>query len=350
MISVCIPVFNTESTLLRALESVCEQVQSFNENCNLAENEKIESSAIEIVVVNDFSNGKDKDGRSAKKIVNAFKKKNKISVTYIENSFNMGLVETRRTLVEASSGTYITMLDSDDKILSNALLKMYDVAKKTGADIVCGKSEVTFLNGDVFDENASDYANEYAKKRKNNINAFFVGELSESSVLDNFLIEKKQTSYLWAKLVKKEVYEKAFSFIPFVRCTFAEDYLIYPLLCAFAKKYVGIENYVYMYSVDTGVSSFRKITSLKNWEQVCTAASVFSALSDIIQNNENLFTQNQVIAIRKNCTEYLANNIVQLKTAVVPELYEEAHALLCEYWGKEFVERIEGKMKSQNST
>ena len=146
------------------------------------------------------------------------------------------------------------------------------------------------------------------------------------------------------------MYEKAFSFIPFVRCTFAEDYLIYPLLCAFAKKYVGIENYVYMYSVDTGVSSFQKITSLKNWEQVCTAASVFSALSDIIQNNENLFTQNQVIAIRKNCTEYLANNIVQLKTAVVPELYEEAHALLCEYWGKEFVERIEGKMKSQNST
>ncbi|MBQ9630477.1 MAG: glycosyltransferase family 2 protein [Treponema sp.] len=326
LISVCIPVFNTEGTLLRALESVYEQMQDFQKN-----------QSIELIIVNDFSKGKDKDGKTAKKIVNNFKKKNKIDITYIENPFNMGLMETRRTLVNASSGKYLTMLDSDDKLLPNALCTMQTAAEKTGADIVSAKSEVTFLNGAAFDE--------YAKKRERNINTFFVGELLGKSILENFLIEKNQTSYLWAKLVKKEVYEKAFSLIPFVKCTFAEDYLIYPLLCAFAKKYVGIEDKVYMYSIDTGVSSFRKITSLKNWEHVCTTASVFSGLSDIIQNNENLFTPNQVIAIRKSCTEHLANNIVQLKTAVLPELQEEAYALLCEYWGEDFVKRIEKEVE-----
>ena len=38
---------------------------------------------------------------------------------------------------------------------------------------------------------------------------------------------------------------------------------------------------------------------------------------------------------------YLANNIAQMNEVVVPKLKTEARQMLCEYWGADFVARME---------
>ena len=43
---------------------------------------------------------------------------------------------------------------------------------------------------------------------------------------------------------------------------------------------------------------------------------------------------------------YLANNIKQMRETVIPELQKEARAMLCEYWGAGFVEKIEAGLSS----
>jgi hypothetical protein len=41
---------------------------------------------------------------------------------------------------------------------------------------------------------------------------------------------------------------------------------------------------------------------------------------------------------------YLGNNIKQMRVTVIPELQQQAHELLCEYWGESFVKRVEEKL------
>ena len=115
LISVCIPVYNTEPYLLQCLRSVI--TQSFAD--------------FEIIVVSDSSRGKDGRGRSAKKIVrlaqkecNAFRKQNKLSklkIHFVEHRENRGILEVRRTLCYEAHGQYICFVDSDDELESGAL-------------------------------------------------------------------------------------------------------------------------------------------------------------------------------------------------------------------------------------
>ena len=111
VISLCIPVYNTEPFLLQCLRSVF--VQDFAD--------------FEVIVVSDASRGKDAQGRSAKKIVRlaqkecaAYRKKNglsKIKIRFIENRENHGILEVRRTLCYEALGEYICFVDSDDVLV-----------------------------------------------------------------------------------------------------------------------------------------------------------------------------------------------------------------------------------------
>jgi hypothetical protein len=104
---------------------------------------------------------------------------------------------------------------------------------------------------------------------------------------------------------------------------------------------VGISDVVYNYTVNTGISSNTKITSLERWEQVCSTASVFTVLFACLQELNPPFTQEQLAAIRKLCRFYVANNLQQLNHSVVPELRPQAYDILCDYWGEGLVKHME---------
>ena len=134
VISVCIPLFETEIYLEKCLRSVF--TQSF--------------SNFEIIVVSDASHGKDKKGRNAKKITKAsqkesdrFRKENnlpKIKIRYTEHRENRGLIEVRRTLCYEARGFYITQVDSDDEMEEGALSALYGASNNETFDIVHGTS------------------------------------------------------------------------------------------------------------------------------------------------------------------------------------------------------------------
>lgn len=96
-ISVTIPIYNTEATLPRCIDSVLKQ--SFRD--------------FEIVLVDDGS----PDG--AGEIADRYAEK--YSNIVVVHKKNAGLAEARRSGVEAASGEYIVPLDSDDELPENAL-------------------------------------------------------------------------------------------------------------------------------------------------------------------------------------------------------------------------------------
>lgn len=323
-ISVCIPVYGTEDYLKACLESVAKQTAPQGEK-----------NFFEIIVVDDCSPEEEK----IKAIIKEFKKIYKCPLTYLRHPQNTGVLEVRKTAVYEAKGTYITMVDSDDYLAEDALLNLYNHAIETGADIVQGAVNVHFTGK----EGSENYKNE----RKKIANMHSETQLLEKDILDGFIVTQNHNGFLWAKLITRETYLNAYNHIPPVYCIYADDFLQYFWIAFEAKKYSYTNTTVYNYSINTGISSGRKITDLDRWQQVCSTSTVFTALFTEVENAGINLDDNQKDAVAMYCRTYLADNLKVLKYTVVPELKEQAREMLEDFWGKEFVAEVENLMEQR---
>lgn len=92
-VSIIIPCFNQEQYVSDAINSALNQTYK----------------NIEIVIINDAS------ADNSKEVIENFAKKYK-NIIFLNNEENKGVVYSRNTAIEASSGEYILPLDGDDKI------------------------------------------------------------------------------------------------------------------------------------------------------------------------------------------------------------------------------------------
>lgn len=321
-ISVCIPVCNTEKWLMQCLESVV--LQDFG-------------GGIEILVLSDASRGKDENGRSAKKIVKEFSKTIKkrgllesISVRYLENTNNLALIESRRRLVSEAHGDYIFMLDSDDFLPPNALSSLYSEAIKHNADVVQGDCVTLDSEG----KNHVESRNEVHP---------YEGIFEGKAVFEGCFLEGKYRPVIATKLIRHKIYQQAFEQVPFIYAHMAEEVLQYFFIARFSKLYVGIKTPVYFYRQGVGITS-KKITEISEWQKVCSAASIITALYDWAENEEkngNPPSAEEMKSLQRLAKFYCVNNVRQLNEKVVPELHEKAREMLCDYWGEESIKRTE---------
>ena len=347
LLSVCIPVYQTEPYLEQCLGSVL--LQDFND--------------FEVIVVSDASNGKDSKGRAAKKIVNAAQKQynrqrktqglRKVNVRFIEHDENRGLVEVRRTLAYAAKGLYITQVDSDDLLEKGALSAMYAATRSADGtenfyDIVHGTS----VAGTFTDDGS------FVPAQENRYGKIFYGSLYGHEVFHGHFIDKAFSSNTWGKLIKRELYLKAYENITYTRCNLGEDVLLIFFISLFAKSYIGIKDKVYLYRINTGMTGRTVIDNLARWEMMCSVSSVFTVISQFISENQQelcnpankiyLFSQ-EIQELRDLTIRYLGNNIRSLRNTVTPELQPQAYQMLCDYWGEDFVESTEKLLDATTS-
>lgn len=330
LITVCIPVYCTEQYLAACLRSVYTQ----------------DFADFEVIVVSDRSPGKDEKGRSAKKIVklaqkecDQWRKKQgfpPVKIRFYEHRENRGCVEVRRTLVYEARGKYLAMIDSDDEYMEGAFTALYQAALSYDADIVHG----TFVSGEydsegIFHVSAQTKCGKifYGTKDGLDIARSWFGGLFNGNVC--------------GKLIEKRVYEKAFEQIPYTECNMADDLLIFFFVSMNARRYVGIENKIYRYRINSGMSSHRKIDTLKKWKMICTSSSVFSIISQWLkENNDGLLSVTDLDHLGRVTLGYLAANIHQLHDSVISELQDEAKNMLYDFWGESFVKKVEGAIES----
>lgn len=309
-ISVCIPVFKTEEFLQEALQSIC--VQTFKN--------------LEVIVVNDGSSNINNKGLSCKKIVKNFKKKSKIKTTYIEHSINKGLVEARRSALYEAKGEYIFFFDSDDLLTPNCIQDLVNVVQVENYDIVQGSFEL------------------FPAEMKRQIPKFY-GLLQGDEIFENWLIEKKISSFLWAKLIKREILLEAFDLIPPVFCNVGEDFLIWFFVTRFANSFFGLENVVYKYRQNSGMTSCKIIDNEEHIKMIASTASVFAIIYNWVNEQtsvgKNPLSQDEFQVIYDSSCKILMNNLIQLEQNVIPELKERAYQIMCDFWGKDFVDKIE---------
>ncbi len=325
LISVCIPVFETEPYLAQCLRSV--YIQDF--------------SSFEIVVVSDASHGRDEKNHSVKKIIkiaqkecNQFRKQNNLSpvtIRFIEHNENRGCVEVRRTLVYEARGEYITMVDSDDELMENALSTLYKAAVDNEADIVHG----TIISG------IYDGAGLFHQSAETKCGRIFYGKKEGFDIVQEWFSGLFHGN-LCGKLITRNLYEKAFNLIPYTECNMADDVLIFFFIAINASRYVGIEDKVYRYRENSGMSSERKIDSLQKWRLTCSSSSVFTIITEWLRHeaDESFKSKFNNEWLSKVMITYLKGNLIRYKESVLPELQPQAYQLLCEYWGEDFVQKV----------
>lgn len=338
LVSVCIPVYNSEPYLMRCLESVAAQ--------------DFPGAKTEIIIVNDASCGTDADGNDCAAIVKSFKKQHKRNIKLFCHTRNKGLVEARRTAICEAEGEYICIVDSDDWLTPGALRLLYEAAQNTGADIVQGKANAVLPPDFSFlskDEQSS--VKKTAEKKQKTANITSKEPLLGKDILKGYTVLRNHSGFLWGKLILRETYLNALEHISPIFCTMLEDTIQYFFIAFEAKKYVSIDATVYNYSINTGISTGTRITTLSQWEHICSAASVFTALFDeISQLPKDSFLPEEMYAVKKECRGMLRKNIQQMDF-VTPELKKEARNILCEYWGHSFVQEVECEIKTDgNST
>ena len=117
LVSVIMPIYNTEEYLKEALDSVINQTYK----------------DLEIICINDGS----KD--NSFKIMEEYAQKDNRII--IHSQENKGLPATKNVGVSLAKGKYITFVDSDDTISANSIETSVKIAEETGCDVV-----VNYLN------------------------------------------------------------------------------------------------------------------------------------------------------------------------------------------------------------
>ena len=307
LVSLCVPVYGTEGLIGRFLDSILAQK---------------DAPLFETIVVNDGSPGTKELRGIVKTYTKRFKERG-LPLVFLEHSKSLGTLEARRTAVNAASGGYLAFADPDDELPPNALRILYDAAATSGADIVHGKAAVCGMEGEP-DARVAAFA-----QRAQNV---YEGVLTGGEILRTYIVEHSYSSFVWGKLFKTNLVQKAYGEIPFTYCTMVEDMLLYFFIALHADRYLGIPDTVYKYRINTGLTSRRQITDLAAWQKVCSASSIFTIIFSYLDEHPDLGCEIRE-AVRDLGRAHYADNLKQLEVCVVPSLREEARSMLEEWWG-----------------
>lgn len=213
MVSIIIPVFNTEKYLHKCLDSILNQ--SYSE--------------FEIIAVNDGSTD------SSLKILEEYKQKD--SRVRVIDKKNEGQGIARNIAIQSAQGDLIYCVDSDDWITENSLSVMVNRMTATNADIVIGNSACTFLDSEEIRINNNEK----------------MSGLIEGNKIKNNIFNISATT--WPKLIKKTIFFKNDIWFPNI---FFEDLAVLPLIFAKASRIAFVNKCVYIQRMNSS-STVHKI-------------------------------------------------------------------------------------------
>ena len=140
MISVIIPVYNSENYLFVTLNSILKQTYS----------------DFEVICIDDCSTD------SSVEILEYFSKKDE-RIIVVKNIENKGVSFSRNLGLKSAKGDYIFFLDSDDWISPNTLEKLFTNAKSNDSDLVFYKLVRFHEKNFILDKPAFDFTNSFDK-------------------------------------------------------------------------------------------------------------------------------------------------------------------------------------------
>lgn len=226
LVSVIVPLYNTEAYIRRCLESLREQTLQ----------------DMEIIVVNDASTD------HSPELVSAMMKEDK-RIRMVSHEENRGLYHARLTGVEQAKGQYIGFVDSDDYVSRDFFRELAENAQENGSDIVVGR---------LVHEDEKGY-----RYLHNTYDTYDFGTLEGQAPAEKYWEQEGRCFIwhtVWNKLYNRRLWEKALPVLRRQTChlIMTEDFVFSSVLFFYAEKLTSVQYSRYYYFQHSGAS-----TSLK---------------------------------------------------------------------------------------
>lgn len=208
LVSIILPCYNSEKTILQTLESIENQTYP----------------NIEIIIVNDGSSDNTED------IVKKFMSMSKKKIHYIMQS-NAGVSAARNKGIHSANGEYIVFLDSDDFYHYDAIRTLVYICVNENVDTVfgCYTRDTQIINQNKIRLNESSYIS-----------------LNRDELLKKYLYRKEKIGF-WTFLYKSEILKK-FNILFSENVSYGEDvefcwkYIMHCKAAAFINQATYIYN------------------------------------------------------------------------------------------------------------
>lgn len=252
LLSVIVPVYNTEKYVENCLESIFQQSYP----------------NIEIIVVNDASEG------NIEEIIQQY---NTVysNIRLVSHSKNEGLFRARITGVENSSGEYIAFVDSDDSITVDYYRKMINQAETTHSDMVASD----FLY--QYEDGTYGYPNQ-------NLHQIDI-DLHDTEII-NTLMEQHGLDFMWHvvwnKIYSRALWDRCYPYLNkqtehLIMC---EDVLYSVAFYTFARHFTNVHHDYYLYFQTASSSTGGSTTEKKYLKYFADIQLVFSFVLCFLQN------------------------------------------------------------------
>ena len=219
-LSILVPIYNVEQYLPHCLDSLCAQTLK----------------SLEIICINDGST----DASGA--ILDEYAKNN--SNIVVINKKNSGYGDSMNRGLEAAIGEYIGIVESDDFIDAEAFEKLYELAKKTDADIVKANYYYHSEKGDELHEVVREQ-----KLRR------------PMTISDDYKILLEEPG-IWSAIYRREfLNEKKIRFRPTPGASYQDTGFYFKTMCA-AEKIVYTRDAFLHYRVDNANSSVKSLEKI----------------------------------------------------------------------------------------
>ena len=299
LISVIIPLYNCEETIIYAINSI--------QNQNLSE--------LEIILINDFSSD------NTTKIIKHFEKDDK-RIKLITNNKNMGTLYSRCIGSLISKGKYIFALDNDDLFFNEDIFDfVYKKAIEGNFDIVGFK---TVCVNDYHDE-IENMVDDYFSNQTNNL-ILNQPKLGIHPIFRNKGYITNDVT-IWGKCIKSDIYKKAVNSLGKKRystfLSWCEDSSIVFVIFNTAQSYKFINKYGILHIKKNTTASFTQTINNKIYGEIFFLDIIFDYLQNNIYKNSivyySIFVQNYYNLTKfRNTTNdiYLKSVIRKILTSI----------------------------------
>lgn len=234
LISIVVPVYNTEEYLERCLNSILKQTYA----------------NLQIIIVNDASTG------NVKEIIEHYQTIDN-RILYAEHEKNMGLFRARITGSLKATGEYIAFVDSDDYIGVDFYRLLLENAENNQSDMVLSRTAMVDKEKSVFGLHDIAFPNK---------------AIEGEAVLELFLAQEGRCyswHTMWNKLYRKSLWDTCLPYFQEQKdhVVMMEDIAFSFPLFYFTKKITKVENSTYYYCQNSGSSTDSKSASFKKYEK-----------------------------------------------------------------------------------
>lgn len=251
LISIVVPVYNTEIYLKRCIKSLLRQ--SYKN--------------LEIIVVDDHSSG------NCAEIIADFKKID-TRIQYVRHEKNRGLFQARLTGARMAQGDFIAFVDSDDHVSFDYYRLLLAAAEKNNADIVIGNTVIEEANGARMINLLQNHA-------------FSFDYIETNQEVQKRFYDQRGTIYLWHtiwnKIYRKTLWDNCMPFYETLdkHIIMTEDIAFSSLLFYYANSMVKVNNEAYFYCKNEQASTNSTKLSLEKYiKNVQDMTAVFSFVED----------------------------------------------------------------------